>query len=858
MLALRAALDAAGFGDTQIVGSDRSWEPFATDYLNSPALRSATAALSQHYPNCGVGGRGSQCPGQASPSAVTDHEQLGAPLFSTEDYSCFGDDDSAVHWASKLNSNFVGGNITLFSVWHLLSAFYPTVAFWNDGLLRAAQPWGGRFEVAPSLWSTAHVTQFTQRRGWRYLRQGRGSGALAGGGTFVSLVDALGNLTIIVEAAGAGGLSAWSSDNCNAVDGLNYVPAAAAQNATFLLVGPLPQVLELWRSRFQRGSRTSSDHFERQPDVVVGTDGAVTLLVEPDAVYTLSTFPGASKGSPAAPVPPSAPFPLPFSDDFEGLPSGRPGRFWSDMHGGFQIAPRAGGAGGQVLLQSAPANACCNFIEQLGGPLAVSIIGAATWRDVEVSIDVMLPPEGGFAFVGVRGQFARGFFGGGLATPAGVFLVVSASAWLLVLDVAALCGTVPVPCAAWAPCAAPNCVLQGSLPPVPANATRRLTVGALGGVTWARVDGVALPGAANFSLPVRAAAAAGAGFVAIGGSFAALAFDNLAIAATAPAPAAPAEGFVLRGLPCGDPAADAGARWHLSPGGDAPQSSLSLAANSSLCLAAGADGASAVLAACDPSARGQAWAAQLQPSAGVVNVASGLCLGAAAGAFPGALHVAALVPCASAQKRLYFSPDTGYLHTPAQDPLQMVCLGAWAPPPPPPPPPPPQAAAFAAAGQGIAVSAGGANATWAGGAGSCNHVALLSNASAAPSFWLQDWSDAEFVDIGFCTPGINLNIAGPADWMGYAAGQAWIYRASGAYQTAAPPPGQGVPYGAAFGRGDFVTAVRHSGSQIEFLLNGASQGLVSLPPPGIPADVVGCVGVCDLDGAAAVLRAAAV
>ncbi len=93
--------------------------------------------------------------------------------------------------------------------------------------------------------------------------------------------------------------------------------------------------------------------------------------------------------------------------------------------------------------------------------------------------------------------------------------------------------------------------------------------------------------------------------------------------------------------------------------------------------------------------------------------------------------------------------------------------------------------------------------------------------------------------------------------MGYSTGKAWIYRASGAYQTAAPPPGQGVAYGAPFGRGDFVTAIRHSSTQLEFLLNGASQGVITLPPPGVPAGVVGCADVCDLgDGSFSTLRAA--
>ena len=101
------------------------------------------------------------------------------------------------------------------------------------------------------------------------------------------------------------------------------------------------------------------------------------------------------------------------------------------------------------------------------------------------------------------------------------------------------------------------------------------------------------------------------------------------------------------------------------------------------------------------------------------------------------------------------------------------------------------------------------------------------------------------MDIGFCTPDIDLNIQGPTDWMGFAVGQAWVYRASGAYRTGAPPPGQGVPYGAAYGNGDTVTAIWRSTSQLEFLLNNVSQGVITLPPPGIPSSVVGCAGLCD-------------
>ena len=90
--------------------------------------------------------------------------------------------------------------------------------------------------------------------------------------------------------------------------------------------------------------------------------------------------------------------------------------------------------------------------------------------------------------------------------------------------------------------------------------------------------------------------------------------------------------------------------------------------------------------------------------------------------------------------------------------------------------------------------------------------------------------------------------------MGYGEGKACIYRASGNYQTAALPPAHDVPYGAAYGQGDTITAIRHSDTQIEFLLNGESQGVIKLPPPGMPANVVGCVGVCNLGGGFSSLR----
>lgn len=53
---LRRTLDAHGHSATQIVASDRNWEPIASDYLEDAELRAAVGALTQHYPHCDASG----------------------------------------------------------------------------------------------------------------------------------------------------------------------------------------------------------------------------------------------------------------------------------------------------------------------------------------------------------------------------------------------------------------------------------------------------------------------------------------------------------------------------------------------------------------------------------------------------------------------------------------------------------------------------------------------------------------------------------------------------------------------------------------------------------------------------------
>ena len=54
--------------------------------------------------------------------------------------------------------------------------------YWGPGLMYAWQPWSGHFAIPPTVWATAHTTQFVEP-GWKLLHSG--SGDLTFGGSFV-------------------------------------------------------------------------------------------------------------------------------------------------------------------------------------------------------------------------------------------------------------------------------------------------------------------------------------------------------------------------------------------------------------------------------------------------------------------------------------------------------------------------------------------------------------------------------------------------------------------------------------------------------------------------------------------------
>ena len=737
VLALRRALDAGnGTAHVRIVANDMQWEPLAQDLLTDGTLRAAVDAVGAHY----TGGRT-----DAAVQAVL--RQYGLPLWSSEDYSMYSDTPNAGALAALLNRNYVTGNLTLTSLWHMVSAFYPSLPFWGRSLIWAHQPWSGDFAVLPQLGAVAHTTAFA-RPGMVYLQPGAGSGLLAAGGSYVAWVDpnaTAGQLTMVLEKRSLDPNFANSS----------------AETAVFHLLGArLASVTRLgvWRTCLGfGGADPATSILARQNDVAVDPQTrTISLLVELDCIYTLSS------STPELPAFPSAnsrvaPFPVPFMATFEDCPVASQPQMFTDMSGAFECQRLPGN---NTVLQQAAASLPASGTQECSSPsmgdvLPVTIVGDVLWETGTLAVDVYLPRQlpASQALVGLRVSAAATF--AYLTRPSGLWLACQASGeWRLGTTMTDAAGLTP-----GALLASGHFELPHS-PDTPVPVT--LTVDASANTVSASIGHqpvahqVPCPRLSTNGLSLTA------GFAALAATFDPVAFDNVA-----------------------------------------------LSNMSSRCQAPLAAGQPAVAVSCGTAAASAAW-----------NMTGGS---------RGAFGLVQALPT----------------RTTTAAPADPLCLAAQ--------PARPsnttvgQPTRFdARRGPLIQVDAENITATWP--ASACNQVALMTAPGSTPprSFWVQVAvaPASPFVDVGFCLPTIPTNITGPTHWMGWQPGQAWVYRASGLYKTASPPPDQGRPYGVPFGAGNNITAILHSATELEFLVDGVSQGAVMLPAPGVPASAVGCVGVC--------------
>lgn len=347
IVTLRNTLDAAGLANVKVVAGDEwngTWN-IVDQVAANPGLSNAIYAIGAHYPSHH---------GSTSPPVAKTFSQ---PLWASEEGIGGNSWAKAQSLASTYNRNYIIGKMTKSEIWSPITSYYDLLAAPGSGLMRANSPWSGAFTVSPAIWATAHTTQFAFP-GWKYL-EGEGNGLLPGGGSYVTFKSTNNSdYSVVVETRDASG----------------------AQSVTFHPTAGLSSgAVHVWRT-------TAAQFFVELGDIAV-SNGAFTISLEPDSIYTLTTISGQSKGGAISPA--EKPFPLPYFEDFESYGNGATPRYFSDQSGIFEVTQRADG-NGKCLRQVTTQDG----IEWTAQISPYTILGDAKWRDYEVSTDVLLETNG--------------------------------------------------------------------------------------------------------------------------------------------------------------------------------------------------------------------------------------------------------------------------------------------------------------------------------------------------------------------------------------------------------------------------------------------------------------------------------
>lgn len=359
---LRAALRANGLGDIKVIASD-DWEKnklwnIASEMKKDPTVNDAIDIVGVHGPGWG---------GYPTPDAIA----LGKPLWDSESH--FDEKPAWAEMARNINRNYAAGKVTATVFWPIVSAMYDNLPYDDIGLIKCNQPWSGHYVVTSSLWVMAHTAQFT-RPGWQYIDSASGffQGDTTGAhGSYVALK---------------------SPDSTDFSAIIETVQSKAPETAHFTVSGFARNSLHVWTTDLT--SNDPAQWFVKQADLVAGA-GGFSLDVLPGRMYTVTTLRGGGKGD--AISPPTAPFKLPFADDFDSYPSGRMPRYLSDMYGAFETARCDGERSGMCLSQLVPAEPIA-WKRSTGRPF--TIVGNLDWADYTVSADVLFEGSGSADLIG--------------------------------------------------------------------------------------------------------------------------------------------------------------------------------------------------------------------------------------------------------------------------------------------------------------------------------------------------------------------------------------------------------------------------------------------------------------------------
>jgi hypothetical protein len=337
---------------------DGQWS-IAREILKDPELAAAIDVIGVHYPFWDNG------------ITTTDSaRKTGKPLWSSEDQPNGGGGPFVSRdWpiggrilAHLLNKNYLDGSLSSTEIWSPVTSYYDNLAAPNSGLMYANTPWSGHYDVQGAIWATAHTTQFAQP-GWQYLDSS--SGNLPGKGSYVALrsPDAR-DWSVILET----------------------IDATRPQTVSFRLAGDLDaKQIHIWETNH-------SHTFEHVADLNP-KNGAFEFTFDPDSLYSLTTTKGQGKGT--AQPPPSAPFPLPYADNFESVSANRTPKYLADQDGAFEVHDCNGRSGHclEQVISEKP-------IPWSPRPDPFTLAGDANWTDYRIAADVRFLSQSPAAIIG--------------------------------------------------------------------------------------------------------------------------------------------------------------------------------------------------------------------------------------------------------------------------------------------------------------------------------------------------------------------------------------------------------------------------------------------------------------------------
>jgi len=363
---LRPTLDAHGYSNVKLQAPDddsQYWQIF-DELEKNPEFNHLINAIGYHY----VDGREPwEIDQKAGREATVKAKQSGKSLWASEEWSQSGQEwggKGALYLARLMNKLYTRDRITKFEIWCPFDGIYNQIIWPNTGVMQADSPWDGHYTVWPAVWAVAHTTQFAEP-GWIYMDGACGQfdpGTWRG--SHVAMRNPkTGDWSVIMVTG--------EKRKVRIVIG------------TGLKTGPV----YVWKS-------TEKEQFIREKPLRLHKN-SIKIELEPDAIYTLTSTTGQTKGSFGSP-PERKPFPFPFIENFDSYSSGKTPRYFSDQKGTFETCHSP--EGGMCLVQIVPKQGILWGDNWLLKPH--TLFGDVNWQNYAIEGDVLL--AGGDVEIGGR------------------------------------------------------------------------------------------------------------------------------------------------------------------------------------------------------------------------------------------------------------------------------------------------------------------------------------------------------------------------------------------------------------------------------------------------------------------------